>query len=201
MKKHILLAITLACCVSAAMAADAPTAPDFKPAEVTSTGSVTVSGARIDYQAAVGTLVVHAQGSDADGASGDDKSPAAEASMFYAAYFKRGVPAAGRPITFLFNGGPGSSSMWIHMGAFGPVRVLTGDHSDTPAAPYQTVNNDQSLLDVSDLVFVDAPGTGFSRIGGKDADKSFYGIDQDIHAYAVFIRDFLSKYSRWNSPR
>jgi carboxypeptidase C (cathepsin A) len=201
MKKHILLVITLACCVSAARAADALKAPDFKPTEVTSTGSVTVGGSRIDYQAVAGTLVVHAQGSDDDGASADDKSPAPEASMFYAAYFKSGVPAAGRPITFLFNGGPGSSSMWIHMGAFGPVRVLTGDHSHTPAAPYQTVNNDQSLLDASDLVFVDAPGTGFSRIGGKDADKSFYGVDQDIHAYAVFIRDFLSKYNRWNSPK
>ncbi len=202
MNKHILLALALCFCVSAAWAADAPKVAAFKPTQVTSAGSVTVGGSRVDYQAVAGTLVVHAaEGSDADGVPGDDKSPAPEASMFYTAYFKRGVPAAGRPITFLFNGGPGSSSLWLHMGAFGPVRVLTGDHSHTPAAPYATVNNDQSLLDVSDLVFVDAPGTGFSRIGGKDADKSFYGVDQDIHAYAVFIRDFLSKYNRWNSPK
>lgn len=201
MNKHALLAIALGFSISAAGAADTTPAPDFKPTEVTSTGSVTVGRSRIDYQAIAGTLVVRADGSDPDAAPADSKNPPAEASMFYAAYFKRGVPAAGRPITFLFNGGPGSSSLWLHMGAFGPVRVLSGDHSHTPAAPYRAVNNDESLLDASDLVFVDAPGTGFSRIRGKDADKAFYGVDQDINAYAVFIREFLSRYDRWNSPK
>lgn len=191
MSKHILLVIALGICAFAAQAADETQGPDFKPTQVTSTGSVTVGGSRIDYQAVAGTLVVQA----------DDSPASPQASMFYAAYFKRGVAAAGRPITFLFNGGPGSSSAWLHMGAFGPVRILTADHGHTPAAPYQTVNNDQSLMDASDLVFVDAPGTGFSRIRGKDADKSFYGVDQDIHAFAVFIRAFLSKYDRWNSPK
>ena len=199
MKKHIFIASVLSLCVSVAQAADAPKAPDFKPTEVISSGSVTVGGSHIDYQAMAGTLVVHARDDGASGGVGDENGP--EASMFYAAYFKRGVPAAGRPITFLFNGGPGSSSIWLHMGAFGPVRVLTADHSHTPAAPYESVNNDESLLDVSDLVFADMPGTGFGRIGGKDAAKSFYGVDQDIHAYAVFIREFLSKYDRWNSPK
>ena len=199
MTKHIWLAIVLGFCVCAARADDNTRAADFKPTEVTSLGSVTVGGSRIDYRAVAGTLVVHPQGSDS-GASSDEKNPIG-ASMFYAAYFKRGIPAADRPITFLFNGGPGSSSMWLHMGAFGPVRVLTADHSQTPAAPYRTVSNDESLLDASDLVFVDAPGTGFSRIRGKDAAKSFYGVDQDIHAYAVFIREFLSRYNRWNSPK
>ncbi|HVS76319.1 MAG TPA: hypothetical protein VHE11_05250 [Steroidobacteraceae bacterium] len=201
MKSPILLAIALSFCICAARAEGTKQAPDFKPTEATSNGSVTVGGSRVDYQAVVGTLVVHPKGWDADAASDDGKSPTAEASMFYAAYFKRGAPAADRPITFLFNGGPGSSSVWLHMGAFGPVRVITADHSHTPAAPYRVVNNDESLLDASDLVFVDAPGTGFSRIGGKDAQKSFYGVDQDIHAYAVFIRDFLSRYNRWNSPK
>jgi carboxypeptidase C (cathepsin A) len=196
MSKRTLLAVALSFCLCTAWAED-NTQADFKPTEVTSMGSVTVGGARIDYRAVAGTLVVHPQGWD----SSDEKKPTPEASMFYAAYFKRGVPAAGRPITFLFNGGPGSSSMWLHMGAFGPIRVLTADHSHTPAAPYRTVNNDESLLDASDLVFVDAPGTGFSRIRGKNADKSFYGVDQDIHAYAVFIREFLSQYNRWNSPK
>lgn len=200
MNKHLLLVLALASCACAA-AADQPQGPGFKPTEVTSNGSVTVGGAHIDYQAVAGTLVVRADGSDANSPPEDGKSPPAEASMFYAAYFKRGVPAADRPITFLFNGGPGSSSMWLHMGAFGPVRVISGDHSHTPGAPYRTVNNDESLLDVTDLVFVDAPGTGFSRIRGKDAGKSFYGVDQDIRAYAVFIREFLSKYTRWNSPK
>jgi len=203
MKKHVLFAIgvALGICGSAARAAGAPKAPDFKPTEVRSTGSVTVGGLHIDYQAVAGTLVVHAQGWDDSAAGNEGKGPNAEASMFYAAYFERGVSAAGRPITFVFNGGPGSSSMWLHMGAWGPVRVVTADHTHTPAAPYQTVNNDESLLDASDLVFVDAPGTGFGRIGGRDAAKSFYGVDQDIYAHAVFIREFLSKYNRWNSPK
>ncbi|HWJ39393.1 MAG TPA: peptidase S10, partial [Sphingomicrobium sp.] len=103
-------------------------------------------------------------------------------------------------ITFLFNGGPGSSTVWLRMGAFGPVRVVTADGRHTPA-PYSVVDNDQSLLDASDLVFIDAPGTGFSRIAGKDKEKPFYGVDQDIHAFTDFISRFLTKYGRWNSPK
>src|SRR6202166_3172180 len=87
------------------------------------------------------------------------------------------------------------------MGAFGPKRVVTADDTHSPAAPYKLVNNDESLLDASDLVFVDAPGTGFSRIAGKDKEKAFYGIDEDAHAFAEFISAFLSKYGRWNSPK
>jgi len=108
---------------------------------------------------------------------------------------------AQRPITFLYNGGPGSASVWLHMGAFGPRRVVTADSTHTPAAPYPVVNNDYSLLDVSDLVFVDAPGTGFSRISGKDKEKAFYGVDADAQAFADFIVQFLAKYGRWNSPK
>ena len=87
------------------------------------------------------------------------------------------------------------------MGAFGPRRVVTADDTHTPAAPYPVVNNDFSLLDVSDLVFVDAPGTGFSRIAGKDKEKAFWGVDADAHAFADFIVQFLAKYGRWNSPK
>ena len=91
--------------------------------------------------------------------------------------------------------------MWLHMGAFGPRRVVTADDTHTPAAPYPVVNNDFSLLDASDLVFVDAPGTGFSRIAGKDKEKAFWGVDADAHAFADFIVQFLAKYGRWNSPK
>ena len=87
------------------------------------------------------------------------------------------------------------------MGAFGPQRVITADDTHTAAAPYQIVNNDYSLLDASDLVFVDAPGTGFSRIAGKNKEKEFYGVDQDAHAFAEFIVAYLAKYGRWNSPK
>ncbi|MBV9009437.1 MAG: peptidase S10 [Verrucomicrobia bacterium] len=194
-------------------------APDFKPESSNSSGSVTVEGNRIDYQAVAGTLVVHPKGWDDAAAAeekktkeseqskeesqgeGEAKNPTAEASMFYVAYTKQHTEPEKRPITFLFNGGPGSSTVWLHMGAFGPRRVITADNSHTPAAPYQVVNNDFSLLDASDLVFVDAPGTGFSRIAGKNKEKEFYGVDQDAHAFAEFIVAYLTKYGRWNSPK
>lgn len=200
----------------AAAASSAPT-PHFTPEATSSTGSVTVGGGRIDYQAVAGTLVVHPKGwDDAAAAEGEkskkaseeeskeeseEKNPTAEASMFYVAYSKQNTAPEQRPITFLYNGGPGSSTVWLHMGAFGPRRVVTADDSHTPAAPYQIVNNDFSLLDASDLVFVDAPATGFSRIAGKDKTKQFHGVDQDAHAFAEFIFAYLTKYGRWNSPK
>jgi len=175
----------------------------FKPEQQASKGSVTVAGKRLDYDAYAGTFVVHLKGYDdvPQNVNKDDKVGPAEASMFYAAYFKSGAPSAQRPITFLFNGGPGSSTVWLHMGAFGPRRVVTLDNAHTPAAPYSLVNNEYSLLDASDLVFIDAPGTGFSRVAGKDREKAFFGVDPDAHAFAEFITDFLSKWGRWNSPK
>ena len=165
----------------------------LKPQEQTSEGSVTVDGSRIDYQAVAGSLVVHPKGWDdaaktaekdsskedqqnrnRPDAASSDQNPTAEASMFYVAYFRKGAAPEARPVMFLFNGGPGSSTVWLHMGAFGPKRVVTADDTHSPPAPYAIVNNDQSLLDASDLVFVDAPGTGFSRISGKDKEKAFF---------------------------
>ncbi|MDE1937513.1 MAG: peptidase S10 [Alphaproteobacteria bacterium] len=182
----------------------------FQPSEVKTSGTVRMGWSSIPYEAVAGTLVVHPKGWDdsasADNAdkkdkSADDKNPTAKASMFYVAYFRKGASPGTRPITFLYNGGPGSSTVWLHMGAFGPKRVVTANDSHTPAAPYQLVDNQYSLLDASDLVFIDAPGTGFSRVTGKDKEKAFYGVDQDAHAFAAFIKQFLSKYQRWNSPK
>jgi len=183
----------------------------FKSESTNTSGTVTFSSGPVDYEAVAGTLVVHPKDWDDVAApelkastesSEDEKAnPKEEASMFYVAYAKKGIEATQRPITFLFNGGPGSSSVWLHMGAFGPRRVVTVDNSHTPAAPYHVVNNEHSLLDVSDLVFIDAPGTGFSRIAGKGKEKAFYGVDSDAHAFAEFIAAFLSKYGRWNSPK
>jgi carboxypeptidase C (cathepsin A) len=207
---------------AAPFAPDKPVAPDassdkqdkfepFKPESVTSTGSVTIGGQPVAYQATAGTFIIHPKEWDdvprdpkADKAgatddSGEGKNPNAEASMFYVAYFKNG--AGSRPVTFVYNGGPGSSSFWLHMGAFGPKRILTATDQHTAAAPYQLVNNAYSLLDATDLVFIDAPGTGFSRIAGKDKEKAFYGVDPDAYAFAEFISQFLSKYGRWNSPK
>jgi carboxypeptidase C (cathepsin A) len=195
-------------------AAAAPAHGIFTPESVTSQGQVTVEGQRIGYRAVAGTIVVHPKGWDdavqnAVAAESDDKAkaeaagsnPRAEASMFYVAYFKDGVPSASRPITFFYNGGPGSSTVWLHMGAFGPRRVLTADDTHTPAAPYQLVDNAYSLLDATDMVFIDAPGAGFSRIAGKDKEKAFWGVDPDAHAFSQFILSFLSQYGRWNSPK
>ena len=108
---------------------------------------------------------------------------------------------ATRPLMFIYNGGPGSATLWLHMGAFGPRRVVVREDGHTPPAPYPVVNNAYSLLDVADLVFIDAPGAGFSRIAGKDKEKAFWGVDNDAHAFARFIQQFLNKYGRWNSPK
>jgi len=175
----------------------------FKPEQQQTKGSITIGGKAIDYDANAGTLVVHPQGWDdvPQNADPDPKNKAPEASMFYVAYFKSDTKGAPRPVTFFYNGGPGSSTVWLHMGAFGPKRVVTADDSHTPAAPYSVVNNEFSLLDATDLVFVDAPGTGFSRLSGKDKEKAFYGVDQDGWAFSDFIVQFLAKYGRWNSPK
>lgn len=170
------------------------------PFATKSSGSVRTAAGTIAYDAVTGTLLVHPKGWD-DAAPPDTAKAGAAATMSYVAYFKTGADASQRPLTFIFNGGPGSASLWLHMGAFGPRRVVTNDHTHTAGAPYDMVNNDQTLLDVSDLVFVDMPGTGLGRLIGKDKEQAFYGVDQDIHAFAVFIRDFLTRYDRWNSPK
>ncbi len=178
----------------------------FKPESVTSNGTVTIDGRAIPYQAIAGTFVVHPKGWDDVPRETKDEgdNPNAEASMFYVAYFQSGAGKSGtgtRPVTFVYNGGPGSASFWLHMGAFGPRHIVTSTDAHTPAAPYSIVNNGSSLLDVTDLVFIDAPGTGFSRIAGKDKEKAFFGVDPDAYAFAEFISQFLSKYGRWNSPK
>ena len=177
------------------------------PKDSTTQGSVTVGGHVINYQAVAGTILVAAT-NDADAALGLSPAAAKEtpdspptARIFYVAYFKKDVPAESRPITFIYNGGPGSSTMWLHMGAFGPRRIVTADDQHTSPAPYELVDNAYSLLDVSDLVFIDAPGTGFGRIFGKDKEKAFWGVDPDAHAFARFIARFLSVNQRWNSPK
>jgi carboxypeptidase C (cathepsin A) len=176
--------------------------PQLAATATTSSGSVRTASGVVSYTAVAGTLLVHPKGWD-DAAQPDASQPTPLATMSYVYYFKSGADAAERPLTFLFNGGPGSATLWLHIGAFGPRRVVTDEHRHAPGAPYEIVENDQSLLDASDLVFVDMPGTGFGRITGKDKEKAqaFYGVDQDIHAFAVFIRDFLTKYRRWNSPK
>ena len=175
--------------------ADAPKQEQAKPKKLEakkseSEGTVTIEGRRIDYKAVAGTILL------------DNKKDEATASIFYAAYFKKGVEPNRRPITFLYNGGPGSATIWLHMGAFGPRRVVTADDKHTAPAPYGLVNNEYSLLDASDLVFIDAPGAGFSTFADKEkGPKEYFGVDADANAFAQFIGKFLSQYGRWNSPK
>jgi carboxypeptidase C (cathepsin A) len=187
------------------------------PPDSTTEHTVLVGGQTIAYKAVAGTITVgYDDAYDAmlglDGKllpdSGMNPLDAAKpqdwpatARMFYTAYFKKDAAPGTRPVMFLYNGGPGSATMWLHMGSFGPRRVVTPDTQHQEGAPYTIVDNEYSLLDVADLVFIDAPGTGFSRIMGKDAPKAFWGIDEDAHAFERFIRRFLTKYDRWNSPK
>jgi len=152
--------------------------------------SLRVGGETLRFTATAGSLVLH----------NDKDQPTA--TMFFVAYTADGVSdESSRPVTFLYNGGPGSSSIWLEMGAFGPKRVETTDAGATPPPPYKLVDNGDSLLDRSDLVFIDAPGTGFSRVVGAGKPKDFYSVDGDGRAFTQFIRGYLDKYRRWNSPR
>ncbi|MGA3332997.1 MAG: peptidase S10 [Terracidiphilus sp.] len=187
------------------------------PADSTTQGSVDVGGQHIAYTAIAGAITVGSTDEQdaqlgADGkpqpgsqlalnAPKDAKDSTPVARIFYVAYFKKNAKAEERPITFFYNGGPGSSTVWLHMGSLGPKHVITAGDTHLPAAPYTMVDNPNCLLDVSDLVFVDAPGTGFGQLMGKDAEKAFWGVDGDASAYARFIARFISKYGRWNSPK
>jgi carboxypeptidase C (cathepsin A) len=172
-------------------------------------GKVTVSGHAIAYRAVAGTLVVGSSnvqdamlGPDGRLLSGGDEKATEQATarMFYVAYFKKDA-GANRPISFIYNGGPGGSSAPLHMGAFGPRRVIVPDAQPDAGAPYKIVSNNYSLLDASDLVFVDAPGTGFGELRGAEKERAFWGNDPDAHAFERFIRRFLSRYGRWNSAK
>src|SRR5665213_3661889 len=192
-----LLSLTLAASLSSGAERSAPSdAPDTKISVVpeptesprylhdeskVTQGSVTIAGHPLGYQSEAGVLVVHVKDvlDDDPPPVREDKSgppppQPPEAGMSYVADFRGDKEDPHLPTTFLYNGGPGSSTVWLHMGAFGPKRVITADDSHSPAAPYAIVDNAYSLLDVSDLVFIDAPGTGFSRVAGKDKEKAFY---------------------------
>ncbi len=171
----------------------------------TTEGLVTLTGGQaMGYTAEAGMLAVGgAESSNAPiGAApevGDGDK--AVARMSYVAYFAHGAASMRRPILFLWDGGPGASTRSLLVASFGPVRVAVPQPGDAPPAPPPTiVNNDDCLLDAADLVFVDAPGTGFGRIAGRDAAHAFYGIDGDAAAFTHFIEQFLTAHGRGGSP-
>jgi carboxypeptidase C (cathepsin A) len=197
-------------------AAEPATKPAPVPADSTTEASVTIGGKTIAYKTVAGLLTVGSSDTlDAqialDGkwlpdsgyeATKADDAPAV-ARIFYTAYFAKESSASPstRPIVFFYNGGPGSATMYLRMASLGPVRLLTPDTQHQAGGPYKIVPNEFSLLDVADIVFIDAPGTGYSRVLGRDAMKSFYGIDQDAGAFDRFIRRFLTKFDKWSAPR
>jgi carboxypeptidase C (cathepsin A) len=149
---------------------------------------VTPDGKVLKYTATVGRLPIK---------RGDGKI---EAEMFFVAYTLDGQDAGKRPLTFAFNGGPGSATIWLHMGALGPRRVVLQPDGFLPPAPYHVADNPSTLLDKSDVVFVDAISTGFSRAANAELSKKFLGVKGDIEAFSEFIRLYLTRHERWSSP-
>ena len=150
--------------------------------------TATVNGKALAYTATTGRLPLKR----ADGKI--------EGEMFFVAYTLDGADAAKRPLTFAFNGGPGSASIWLHMGALGPKRVVLQPNGFMPAAPYRVEDNPDTLLDRSDIVMVDAMATGYSRAATAELTQKFLGLKGDVQAFGEFIRLYLSRYERWSSP-
>ena len=130
-----------------------------------------------------------------------DENGKLKANIFYMAYTKDGVPAGRRPITFTFNGGPGSSSVWLHLGAIGPRRVVMGDNGEPLPPPYRLVDNEYSWLAWTDLVFIDPVTTGYSRPAVGEKPEQFHGVQEDIESVGEFIRLYTTRYARWSSPK
>jgi carboxypeptidase C (cathepsin A) len=151
---------------------------------------ITLRGATIDYTATTGHLT-----------ASHPVTGAPEASFFYVAYTVDRQDPATRPITFFYNGGPGSASVWLHLGSFGPKRLVTGEPATNGPMPFPLVDNDETLLDTTDLVFVDAVGTGYSQAIAPNTNQTFWGVDQD----AAVLRDFVARYltvnGRVQSPK
>lgn len=163
---------------------------DAKPSPVVTKGEVTVGGEVVRYGATTGCMTLKEE-------QGKER-----ASVFYVAYVKEGVQDPGtRPVTFVFNGGPGSSSVWLHMGALGPRRVVMGDAGALLPPPYRYTDNEFSWLGATDLVFIDPVGTGFSRPAEGREQKEFSGLQNDLDSVAEFIRLYVTKEGRWLSPK
>lgn len=159
-------------------------------APVVTQGTVTISGKPITYTATTGYMQLQ------------DKDGVAKANMFYVSYAKNAEPnVKKRPVTFVFNGGPGSASAWLHMGALGPKKIVMTADGNAQKPPYSFVNNDNSWLDLTDLVFIDPVGTGFSKPVDGEKPEQFYGFDNDVKAISDFIRLWTNKNNRWGSPK
>ncbi len=184
------LVIFLAFCPAQAQQKREPNDSIPKPVHVQTHHSAKIGVASVNYTATVGTLILQ------------DEEGKPITSFGYTAYTKEGeADLSKRPVTFSFNGGPGSSSMWLHMGALGPRRVALDDPNSKPSPPYQLVDNPYSIIDVTDLVMIDPVGTGVSKAVGKSKNSDFWGVNQDIKSVSQFIKAYIKKNDRWNSPK
>jgi carboxypeptidase C (cathepsin A) len=161
-----------------------------KPDKSVTHHSAKIDGKMVNYTATAGTIVLKNEKDESIALYG------------FTAYTKDGESdLSKRPVTFVYNGGPGSSSIWLHMGAVGPRRVVLNDPEVTPPPPYKLEDNASSILDVTDIVTVDPVGTGFSHAIGKAKNKDFWGVDQDIKSVSQFIKQYVTDNDRWNSPK
>ena len=158
----------------------------------TSTGSVQIGGSRYDYTTHAAFMPVLPEGLDS--------SAEPEAAVLTTAYLLKGAEAAQRPVCFAFNGGPGSASIWLHLGALGPQRVVVPDDTSMPTAPYAVEANPHSWFEHFDLVFIDPPHTGWSTTSSEAARKKLLAVDGDIDALAEVMRQWLTRQQRWGSP-
>ncbi|AKS41116.1 S10 family peptidase [Wenzhouxiangella marina] len=169
--------------------ADRSEPANAEPRQSTTQHRIRIDGETVEYSATVGWLIME-----------DEGEPIAR--FGYTAYLRdTDQPAAERPIMFAFNGGPGSSSLWLHMGVLGPQRVLVNDAGYAAPPPARRVDNAFSIIDVADLVMVDPVGTGFSRPLGEAEGSRFWGVDQDIESVAAFIKQYITEQGRWASPK
>jgi carboxypeptidase C (cathepsin A) len=163
--------------------------PEMKPPSVTK-HTITIDGKSISYTATVGEMIVNKP----------NEEPGA--SMFYIAYTRNDIQdKSSRPITFAFNGGPGSSSVWLHMGGLGPRRVAMDEEGNSYPPPFGLTDNENSLIDVTDLVFIDPVSTGYSRPLPGENKSQFHGVQEDVESVGEFIRLFITKNERWESPK
>ncbi|MBW3469656.1 S10 family peptidase [Arthrospiribacter ruber] len=189
MKKFNLFAFLLFFGISLAFAQEKEGSKEIPEAQVfNSTQTVRIGGTTHSLKTRAGTMLLRDENNEPIALHG------------FTAYFKEDGPSK-RPIIFSYNGGPGSSSYWLHMGVMGPKRIVVNDPGYTPAAPYELVNNDFSILDMADVVMMDPIGTGLSKPVGKAEGKDFWGVDQDIRAISLFIMQFLKEYDRLQSPK
>lgn len=164
--------------------------PDPKETLSETFHEVTINGQLVKYKAIAGNLILR-----------DDTNCDPKASVFFVSYTREGVKdTAQRPVTFCFNGGPGSSAIWLHLGVLGPKRVELTEQGDA-IPPYRLIENEFSILDVTDLVFIDPVSTGYSRAIPPGEAKRFHGVEEDIKSIAEFIRLYVTKFDRWESPK